>query len=272
MLWWAAGCFVSAAATALLSPLLLTVGRWQLLHPRSALTAWFGAFALGIVLVTGGLVVSVLGAVAAPGSVTSIEALLLTAAAWFGLGALGAVAAFVTVSAEPLVAHQREVVATFAPIARSREELPGFTLVRFDSIEAFAYAVPGRYPEVFISSAMETLLTKAQLRAVLAHEYAHLRHHHGWAVRIAQVNALCLSRLRPGQALKRATLLLVELAADDAAARQAGAANLANALTSLATHTGDASMHLRAERLTNRRWPRSSRRRLPKAIQVTTLP
>jgi Zn-dependent protease with chaperone function len=115
---------------------------------------------------------------------------------------------------------------------------------------------------------MEETLTVSQLQAVLAHEYAHLRQWHGWAVRIAQINALCLPRVLPGRALQRATVLLIELAADDAAARQAGAAHLANALTVLANTTGDESMHLRAVRLTARRWPSAGRRRLPQAIRI----
>ncbi|MGO2684385.1 MAG: hypothetical protein ACTIAA_09190, partial [Microbacterium sp.] len=65
----------------------------------------------------------------------------------------------------------------------------------------------------------------------------------------------------------RATLLLVELMADDAAARQAGAAHLANALSQMAEAGDDVGMALRAERLTLRRWPRRERRRLPEPIR-----
>ncbi|MAB20717.1 MAG: hypothetical protein CMH33_07370 [Microbacterium sp.] len=155
-----------------------------------------------------------------------------------------------------------------AAVARSREERDGFTLVRFRGDQLIACAVPGKHPEILLSTAMEETLTVSQLQAVLAHEYAHLRQRHGWAVRIAQINALCLSRVRPGRALQRATVLLIELAADDAAARQAGAAHLANALTVLANAAGDESMHLRAVRLTARRWPSAARRRLPQAIRI----
>lgn len=272
MLWIVLACFGSALIMSLLAPLVLTIGRWQLLHPRTALTAWFGALFIGVALMLSGLAVSVIGAVSAPDSVDRTESILLTVVAWLGLGVFGAVATMASVSSEPIVEARREAMEMLAPVARSREARPGFTLVRFDSDEAVAFAVPGRRPEVFISSAVEELLSTAQLGAVLAHEYAHLRHRHGWALRIASINAFCLGRLRPGRALQRATKLLVELAADDAAARQAGAANLANALTLLAESVGDSGMQLRATRLTSKRWPPASRRRLPKAIAATVLP
>lgn len=267
MIWGSILCVAGAAATVFLAPTVLTVGRWQLLHPRLALGAWFGSFFLGAGLVTLGLLVSLAGAIITPPAATGAESLALTGAAWIGLGLLGAAATFVAAAAEPLAQRQRAALAALAPTAVSREARRGFTLVRFDAAEALAYAMPGRAPEIFVSSAMESLLPPAQLEAVLAHEYAHLRHRHGGAMRIAQVNALCLPRLRSGRALQRATTLLVELAADDAAARQAGAAHLANALSALAHHTGNAGMALRAERLASKRWPRASRRRLPRAMR-----
>ncbi|WP_449276661.1 M56 family metallopeptidase [Leucobacter sp. GX24907] len=247
--------------------MLLTVGRWQLLHPRTALTAWFGAFFLGLLLILGGLAGSVLGAVAASESVSTRESVFLTVAGWLGLGVFGAIVALVSVSVEPLVELSKQRTAALAPIASAREQHGRFALVRFHSSEPVAFTVPGRRPEIFLSSAVEQLLTPAQLRAVIAHEYAHLRQHHGWALRIAHINTMCLAGLWPGRAFQPAITLLVELAADDAAARQTGAANLANALTVLGNASSDQSMHLRAARLTERRWPRASRRRLPGVLR-----
>lgn len=263
-------CASGAVLTAMLAPLVLTVGRWQLLHPRLALTAWFSAFFLGIALALAALAGSIAGALIASTTAQSAEALLVTVSGWLGLGAFGAVIAFVASSASAVVSHDSAARESMAAVARAREERDGFTLVRFASDRPIACAVPGRHPEILVSSAMEEALTLPQLQAVLAHEYAHLRQWHGWALRIAQVNALCLPNARPGRALRRATGLLIELAADDAAARQAGAANLANALTVLARTTDQDAMHLRADRLAARRWPSPSRRRLPQAIRLTT--
>lgn len=142
-------------------------------------------------------------------------------------------------------------------------------LIRVRSDEPIVCAVAGAEPAIWLSSGAERLLGRVELQAVLMHEYAHLRGRHHWAVRLAAVNARCLpARVPAGPALQRATSLLVELIADDAAARHAGPAELANALATLGRATRAPAMLLRAERLTRRRWPRPSRRRLPQAVRL----
>lgn len=266
MLFWVVlACGIASITVALLAPLLLTVGRWQLLHPRTALSVWFGAFFIGIALALAGLIIGVAGAVAASHTPTGSETLLMTILGWAGLGAFGAIAAFVAVSAEPVLSSETGALHSLAPIAISREQRRGFTLVRFESDQPIAFAAPGRPPEILLSTGMESLLPSAQLQAVLAHEYAHLRQHHAWATRIARINALCLPRTHSARALRRATTLLVELAADDQAARLAGPAHLANALSTLAAASNDAGLELRAERLVDKRWPGAVKRRRPPA-------
>ncbi|QTV80355.1 M48 family metalloprotease [Microbacterium sp. NIBRBAC000506063] len=262
-------CGVLAGGLLLFAPLVLTRGRWQVRFPRLAFASWFGAFLVGCALALGSLVAMVAASLSASSSMDAAAATVVTVGTWLSLGAIGAIAAFVSVSAEPLADSHREAISALAAVALSREERRGFTLVRFASEEPVACAVPGRRPEILVSTGLEMLLSAAQLQAVLAHEYAHLRYGHGWAVRVAEVNALCLPRfLRAGRGLRRATLLLVELIADDAAARQAGAANLANALDRMAKESGDAGLALRAERLALRRWPRASHRRVPEPIRL----
>ncbi|MEJ1089940.1 M48 family metalloprotease [Microbacterium sp. Mu-80] len=248
---------------------MLTVGHWPVRHPRIALTLWFGAFFGGGILVLGAVITTIAAALNAGAAPTVAEAIMVTLAAWVSVGAIGAVVAFVGVSAEPLAHSYRRSLARLAPVAVARQERRGFTLVWFDSPSPVACAVPGRPAEILVSTAMRDLLSAPQLQAVIAHEYAHLRLRHGWAMRIAELNALCLpGALRAGQGLKRATSLLIELVADDAAARQAGAAHLANALTRLAAATDDPGLAVRAERLTLRRWPTAARRRLPEPIRI----
>lgn len=261
-------CAGGAVLTALLAPLALTMGRWQMLHPRLALTAWFASFFLGVLLAITALLAGLVGAVTASAVHPHTGAVLLTAAAWLGLGGFGAMIAFVMASASTVVAHDGATEQALTSIAYYREQRDGFTLVRFESNQHVACAVPGRHPEILVSTAMEEALSLPQLQAVLAHEYAHLRARHGWAIRIARVNAACLPNTRPGQTFQQATRLLIELAADDTAARQAGAANLANALSTLADITGAKGMRLRAERLAARRWPPADRRRLPEAVRI----
>nr|WP_231747366.1 M56 family metallopeptidase [Auraticoccus cholistanensis] len=125
-----------------------------------------------------------------------------------------------------------------------------------ESERALACALPGRLPggsgarhRVVVSSGLARALTPAELRAVMQHELAHLRLHHPVLVRLARLNAACLPLLPGARELHRVTGLLVELIADDAAARRCGSAPLARALTTIGTREGDESMLLRAERL-----------------------
>lgn len=261
-------CAAIALAVFLCAPLLLTVGSWQVHRPTLALFAWFGAFGVGCLAAIAALSATVAASLAATTVMQGPAATVLTLGAWISLGAIGAVIALVSASAEPLAQSHHAAVREIVPVALSREQRDGFTLVRFVSDEPVALAVPGRRPEIIISTALEELLTTPQLLAVLAHEYAHLRYRHGWAVRIAEINALCLPRyLRAGSAFKRATLLLVELIADSSSAKQTGAVHLANALSRMATVTGDPGLDLRAERLSLRRWPTSYRGRLAVPIR-----
>lgn len=252
----ATASFLAAAALVLLlAPLVLTVGRWQVRHPRTALTLWFSALFAGIGLAVASAITALMCAVGGVSVASRGEGLMLTVVGWLSLGAIAAVIAFVSAFAEPLADSWREAVGRFAPVAVSREKSDGVTLVWFDSSQPTACAVPSRYPEIFLSTALKELLSEPQLRAVIEHERAHLRQHHGWAVRIAEINALCVPRRFPaGRALKRATLLLIELIADDAAARRVGAVHLANALATMGRTTDDPGLELRADRLTLRRW------------------
>ncbi|MBY6062629.1 M48 family metalloprotease [Microbacterium esteraromaticum] len=252
----------------LFAPLVLTAGRWQVHHPRTALTLWFSALFAGIGCAVASATTALMCCVEAVEVHGPAEGLLLTIAGWLSLGIFAAVIVLVSASAEPLADSWREAVGRLAPVAVSREESDGVTLVWFESEEPAACAVPSGAPEIFLSTALKELLSGPQLRAVIEHERAHLRQHHGWAVRIAEINALCLPKRFPaGRALKRATLLLVELIADDAAARRAGAVHLANALATMGRTTGDPGLELRADRLTLRRWktPRSRRAALARA-------
>lgn len=252
----------TACVILVMAPLVLAGGRWQVRYPRTALTLWFCALFGGIAAAVGSVAAAFLVAATPGAAPNSTEVLIFTMAGWLSLGILAAVIAFVSASAEPLVESWRESVGRFSPVAIAREEREGFTLVWFESDEPFACAVPSADPEVFVSTALRDLLTAPQLRAVIEHERAHLRQHHGWAVRAAEINALCMPRFFPaGRALKRATLLLVELVADDTAARRVGAVHLANALAEVSRATGDAGLQLRADRLTMRRWKSPRRER-----------
>lgn len=253
----------------LLAPIVLSARPWQVRRPRLALTLWWGSVVGGHVCAGAAIAAITLLAVDAPYSGTPPDALAVTVVSWLGLGALGVVIGLVWGTAEPVVAQYQDVVNEISLQSRFREARGPFSLVRLSSKDPVAFAVAGPRPEIIISSALEEALSTAELRAVLAHEYAHLRYRHNWLVRCAQVNAACLPTCLPaGPRLRDATVLLVELIADDTAAKQAGAANLANALRRLSLLTGDVSLDLRAERMTLRTWPLSDHRRLPAPVRV----
>lgn len=258
-----------AVLLVLTAPHALTVGTWHVRHPRTALTSWFTAFFGGCALALAAVGLLLAAAVSASGVSTAAGGIALTLLAWMSLGSVGVLLGLLCIAAPPVARSHRRAVRSLGPMAISREPRRGFTLVRLRSAEPIACAVSGRSAEILLSTALEATLPPAQLQAVLAHEYAHLRYRHGWAVRIAEINARCLpGSLAAGRALRQATLRLVELIADDAAARQAGAAHLANALARMAALTGETSLELRAERLTMRRWRPARRCRVPEPIRI----
>jgi Zn-dependent protease with chaperone function len=82
-----------------------------------------------------------------------------------------------------------------------------------------AFAVAGRNGRIVISTGMLSVLTTEERHAVIAHEEAHLRHHHAAYVLLAEVAAAANPLLRP---LARRVRLAVELRADEVAARRVG--------------------------------------------------
>jgi Zn-dependent protease with chaperone function len=113
----------------------------------------------------------------------------------------------------------------------------GGAAVVLDAPQPAAYCVPGRPASIVLTSGALAVLSPAQLRAVLAHERAHLagRHH----LLISLTRALAASF--PGVPLLRhgaaEVARLAEMRADDAAARRAGRRVLVAALLAMGTGT-----------------------------------
>jgi len=260
---------VVAVACHYLTPRVLSDMGWQVRRPRLALTAWFGALLFGCCCAFLALSSLVAASLAVPHDASISVGLLRTFAGWLGLMMLGVVVALVLVAVESLVKSYRAVVDQVAPVSVTQQHRDGFTLTRFQAPQPLAYTLGGKRAEILLSSGLEALLPRPQVQAVLAHEYAHLRQRHGAAIRVAEIHALCLpARSRAGCDFRRATLLLVELAADDAAARQAGAVHLARALYAVAEATGDAGLRLRVLRLMQRSWPLARRCTVPEPIRL----
>ncbi|WP_405675710.1 M56 family metallopeptidase [Streptomyces sp. NBC_01511] len=81
------------------------------------------------------------------------------------------------------------------------------------------YCLPGRAPRIVITSAALRALSDGQLRAVLAHEHAHIAGHHHLVHAAAEAFARAFPGLPLARLAKEQTALLLEMAADDRALR-----------------------------------------------------
>ncbi len=99
---------------------------------------------------------------------------------------------------------------------------------------AVAYCLPGmRHTRVVVSRGLLTVLTSDELAAVLAHEEAHARGRHDLVIQPFVAWQETFPFLRPAREATAAVSLLVEMLADDAAARRTSGQTLARALARL---------------------------------------
>jgi Zn-dependent protease with chaperone function len=158
------------------------------------------------------------------GAVTSTAGGLLTLSvvvrlAWFTGSAL--------TSARRSRARHDEVLA----VVGRRGPVPGMMLLEDD--RPAVYCVPGRRRIVFTTGAMRRL-NGHQLDAVLAHERAHLTGRHHLVIILAAALRRAFPHVPFFAAAASQVSCLVEMAADDAAARRAHRLTLADALLTLA--------------------------------------
>ncbi len=115
-----------------------------------------------------------------------------------------------------------------ALLAHGDPRIPG-TLV-LDHPKAAAYCVPGLRSKIVVSAGALSLLDRAELAAVLAHERAHLRERHDLVLIPFTALLRAFPRSSVATTSHRAVSLLVEMHADDQARRQRPARELATAL------------------------------------------
>lgn len=250
-------CWVVAVALVLLagSYLPLAVGSWRLRFPRTALlashTAFFGGFGL--------LLLSLVGAILATVSAAQewqlwFEPTAMMGFCWLGLALAGGFCSLLAAKIQPLGEADRQMQAGVSVLAASCQttRLAGADLLTVDSELPFALSFPGRPGHVVIASKLHGELSAGQLSAVIEHELAHLHQRHGRISQLAQLKRTCLPMLPGAKRLESNTQLLLELIADDVAARRAGAVHTANALAKIGALREDDSMALRAQRIANR--------------------
>jgi Zn-dependent protease with chaperone function len=115
----------------------------------------------------------------------------------------------------------------------------GAVLVEHD--QPAAYCVAGRQPTVILTTGAVQALDPGQLDAVLAHERAHLTGRHHRLLAMARIGREVLPFLPLMRDAEEQVARLVELHADDAAARARDPRLLATALVVLATAASPAS-------------------------------
>ena len=224
-------------AAALLAVVLavprLAAARWPLRAPTSALLLWQ---AMGL---AGGLLALEVGASVAlsPAGATfgqALRALPVPLPWWAWLAAagsalvllrlLGVLAASTvrTVSARRRHRVLVDLVATRNPLLR------GTHVVAHDL--PVAYCLPGMRPRVVVSRGVLAALQEDELRAVLDHELAHLAARHDLVVLPFLALGATFPRLAGVRAAREQVALLVEVLADDSAARRHDGRVLARAL------------------------------------------
>ncbi|WP_024875570.1 M56 family metallopeptidase [Saccharomonospora piscinae] len=224
---------VVAAVVAVVVMVWLLRSRWTHAHPRPALVLWQISGLTFVVAAVGVL----LGFGLAPFHRGFLPALLDLPSRWSELDVwhLAAVAAGLLLAGWLVVNQFLSFRSTARARARHRLLLqlvaqPNSDAFVVDHPVAVAYCVPGRHPHIVVSAGARRLLSEVELAAVLAHERAHARERHDLVIAPFQA----LRRLLPrSQVLTRVSStieLLVEMCADDRAARQHGREPLARAL------------------------------------------
>ncbi|WP_192809460.1 M56 family metallopeptidase [Actinomadura rudentiformis] len=142
----------------------------------------------------------------------------------------------------------------------AREDSRNADVLLLDHPLPVAYCLPSRWRPIVLSTGAQTRLTGLQLQAVLAHERAHLRQRHHALLFFLDLAHTLLPWLPTVRLAKTILPTLLEMSADDAAARRWGRRTLADALHKVASApglagalaaagTGDGQLSLRLARL-----------------------
>jgi Zn-dependent protease with chaperone function len=112
---------------------------------------------------------------------------------------------------------------------------PGVTVLEHPAVAA--YCLPGRRSDIVVSAGAVRLLTRGQLDAVVAHERAHAVERHDLVLMPFAALRRGMPRARLVTRMTAAVDLLVEMSADDRAARYADRRSLHEALARFATQS-----------------------------------
>jgi len=228
------------------APARLARARWPDAAPRLAIAAWFALTGSAVASVLAGGLALMVPTVRVSADLARLLASCVMAlraqyahpggAAMTGAGAMLALAVLArvtwcTVQALARAARARRRHRLRLSLVATPDPRLGAVIVRHH--EAAAYCLPGRGSRIVVTTGAMDTLDDGQLRAVLAHERAHLRGRHHLLVTFA--GALCAAFPRvPGfRIASEQVARLAELSADDAASAAAHRLAIAGALLSL---------------------------------------
>lgn len=215
-----ATCLVLYGVTvAGLAPRLLLAQSTAAYAPRLAVAGWF--------LAVGTVLASWIGAASVLSGVPNL--LRVIADAVVGVIAARLLLALVT-GVRVARGRRRWQRDTLAVLGR-HDPVLGATVV--ETAEPMVYCLPGNPATVVVTRGARNALTPRQLGAVLAHERAHLTGRHSVALAAAFACARALPWLRLFRETGRQVAQLLEMCADDAAARRYGRRTVATALSAL---------------------------------------
>lgn len=236
-----------AALVANRGPALLLRSKWSDRAPRLGILTW-QALSLSpvIAVVLAGMVLAIpaIPVTADVAAVLDACAQALSAGylgAWGAVaGSLGAAAALVVIGRAGYclvavqVASWRERRRQLDALLRIGRRHVSWDALVVDHPAAAAYCVPGRRHQIVLTTAALRALDDRQLAAVLAHEQAHVQGRHDLVLGAAASLRRAFPRIRLFRDAERETMRLVEMLADDVAARSNERLTIATALVCLA--------------------------------------
>lgn len=206
---------VLALAVVVVAPRILTRSAWTIDRPRTALLSWSVAVLLGALGFVAGIALVVLANRPITFGDSPTHGLNL------GVAVLAVLAFVIAVRVRPGPEHQAVREAMRSGVAPHRE-IDGTLVAVVEAEHALACAVPGRSGGVLVSTGLADRLRTDELEAVVAHERAHLQQRHAAVVAVAESIERAVPWIPGARAMARSTRVLVEFAADDAAARRTG--------------------------------------------------
>lgn len=245
---WVTAAALAATSVVCVGPLSVRLdrARWTVRAPRAAVLLWQGLGAGGALSAIGaGMAVAVgrfhagmvggsldlLGGVVDGHPLARLgfcEALGLTLAV--DIAVVAAAAAAVSMGRTVRARARHRLLLDL--VGRHSEQAPGAALL--DHPRATAYCLPGLRPRIVVSAGAVRLLGDRELAAVLEHERGHAHEHHGLVLLPLVPMGHLLHWVPYAARAPRAVATLLEMSADDYAARRHDPRHLAAALLQMA--------------------------------------